>query len=245
VPDNEPELIQLAVRANRALGAAGQSDLVWGHASVRDPAGRGAWMKASGWGFEEIDPDRIVLVSPEGEVLVGTGRRHIEYPIHTEAMKRRDDVGAVVHSHATAAVAFASLDTPLRALSHDGAHFTHPDIPRFRETGSLIHDQELGASLAAVIADGPGCLIPHHGLVTVGRTAAEAVMRAVSLERACEVQLLAISAGGPATASDEAEVRRKREEIWNEAQLEAGFEYLCRRAGIAPADPGHNHEGDS
>jgi L-fuculose-phosphate aldolase len=226
------DLIDSAVRANRALGSAGQSDLVWGHASIRDPEGRGAWMKASGWGFEEIDASRIVLVSHDGEVLAGAGRRHIEYPIHTEVMRQLSDVGAVVHSHAAAAVAFASLDVPVRAISHDGAWFTDPAIPVFRETGSLIRTAELGASLATAIGDGPGCLIPHHGLVTVGTTPAEAVMRAVALERACHVQLLAMAAGGPATWSDEAEVRLKREEIWTPEQVEAGYAYLCRSANL-------------
>ncbi|HEX3785326.1 MAG TPA: hypothetical protein VHX38_37220 [Pseudonocardiaceae bacterium] len=40
---------QLVIRASRALAAAGLGDMVWGHASVRDPDGRGVWMKASGW----------------------------------------------------------------------------------------------------------------------------------------------------------------------------------------------------
>ena len=187
-------------------------------------------MKAAGWGFDEITEQRVVLVSNEGEVLAGDGRRHIEYPIHTELYRRRSDVTAVVHSHAAAAVAFASLDVPVRALSHDGAWFADPDIPRFRDTGSLICDHELGAALASAIGDGPGCLIPHHGLVTVGATVAEAVMRAVCLDRACQVQLLAMSAGGPHTWSDTVEVTRKRTEVWNPEQVAAGFEYLCRVA---------------
>ncbi len=62
--DTAERLIAEAAQANRALGASGQSDLVWGHASVRDPEGRGVWMKAAEWSFEEITPDRIVLVSP-------------------------------------------------------------------------------------------------------------------------------------------------------------------------------------
>lgn len=230
------DVVEAVVRANRALGAAGQADLVWGHASVRDPGGRGVWMKAAGWGFEEITPDRVVLVSDGGDVLVGEGRRHIEYPIHTGVMARRSDVGAVVHSHAASAVAFASLDVPVRAISHDGAWFADPDIPRFRQTGSLIRDAELGAAIAEVIGDGPGCLIPHHGLVTVGDGPAEAVMRAVALERACYVQLLAMAAGGPATWSEEAEVDLKRREVWVPEQVAAGYGYLCRVAGCS--EPG-------
>jgi ribulose-5-phosphate 4-epimerase/fuculose-1-phosphate aldolase len=222
--------VDLVVRANRALGAAGQTDLIWGHASARDPSGRGAWMKAAGWGFDEITRDRVVLVSDEGEVLAGAGRRHIEYPIHTEIYGRRSDINAVVHSHASAAVSFASLDVPLRAISHDGAWFSDPDIPRFRETGSLVRSRDLGQALASAIGDGPGCLIPHHGLVTVGATVAEAVMRAVCLERACSVQLAAMAAGELRTWSDQAEVDLKRTEIWNADQVGAAFEYLCRLA---------------
>lgn len=229
-----------AVSANRALGAAGQADLVWGHASVRDPEGRGVWMKASGWGFEEITTKRVVLVSPDGEVLEGEGSRHIEYPIHTGVMERRPDVGSVVHSHAPAAVAFASLDVPIRAISHDGAWFAEPDIARFRRTGSLIRDAQLGAELAEVIGDGPGCLIPQHGLVTVGSGPAEAVMRAVTLERACQVQLAAMAAGGPKIWSDADEVAGKRRDVWVPAQVESGYTYLCRLAGVGDVtiDPG-------
>ena len=230
--------VDAVVRANRALGAAGQADLIWGHASVRDPDGRGAWMKAAGWGFEEIDAGRVVLVGDNGDVRSGAGRRHIEYPIHTEVYRARPDVGAVVHTHAAAAVSFASLDVPIRAISHDGVWFTDPDIPRFRKTGNLIRDVDLGGALADTIGDGPGCLIPHHGLVTVGATVAEAVMRAVCLERACHVQLLAMSAGGPSTWSDEDEVEKKRAEVWTPEQVQAGFDYLCRVAGCAPSTEG-------
>src|SRR6185437_5896175 len=99
IPVDSASALALAADGCRALAAAGQADMVWGHPSVRDPAGRGVWMKASGWGFEEVDASRIVLVSTEGEVLAGSGPRHIEYPIHTEIMAARPDVGSVVHTH--------------------------------------------------------------------------------------------------------------------------------------------------
>src|SRR3954464_3789875 len=73
----------------RILGLEDQGDFVWGHVSARDPAGRGVWMKASTLGFEEIGPDQVILVSWDGEVLEGEGRRHAEYPIHTEVMRGR------------------------------------------------------------------------------------------------------------------------------------------------------------
>ena len=228
---NEEQLIAETAQANRALGASGQSDMVWGHASVRDPEGRGAWMKAAGWSFEEVTQDRVALVSPAGEVLAGNGPRHIEYPIHTEVMNARPDVGSVVHTHAPPALAFAALDQPLLALSHDGVEFAEPQVARFTLIGALIKSADLGQALAEAIGDGAGCLIPRHGLVTVGPDAATAVMRAVLLARACHVQLQALAAGEIRTWSDSAEIARKKAEVWPQSQINAGYAYLCRQSG--------------
>src|SRR5690348_17224434 len=230
VPADDRAAITLAVDGCRALAAAGQADMVWGHPSVRDPEGRGVWMKASGWGFEEVDASRIVLVSPGGEVLAGGGPRHIEYPIHTEIMAARPDVGAVVHTHSPAACQFAALDVPLRPLDHAGSLFCYPDIPRFTLTGGLIKTRELGAALAGALGDARACLMPQHGIVAVGPDAPAAVMTAVLLDRACRTQLTAMAAGPLRRWGDEEDTVAKRADVWSSRQLRAGWEYLLRRA---------------
>lgn len=230
------DVVDEIVRAHRALAAAGQSDLVWGHAGLRDPDGRGVWMKAAGYGLEEIGRQQVVLVSPEGEVLDGPGERHIEFHIHAQVMATRPDVRAVVHSHVAAAVAFAALDVPLRPLSHDAVPFQVPgadgvaDIVRFTATGDLIRTAELGADLATVLGSANGCLIPGHGLVTVGVDVAAAVMHAALLDRACRIALDAAAAGGPRRWSSDVEVASKRAGVWSGSQLHAGYDYLVRRA---------------
>jgi L-ribulose-5-phosphate 4-epimerase len=224
------QVIREAAEASLALAAAGLTDMVWGHAAIRDPDGRGVWMKASGWGFEEITDDRVVLVSPGGEVLSGDGSRHIEYPIHTEIMRRRPDVGCTVHTHAPALSAFACLDVPLLPISHDGVLFSDPPAPRFSRTGALIATAELGAALADTLGEARGCLMPSHGAVTAGPDVATAVMYAVLLERACRTQLMALAAGDPKTWSDAGEAEFKREQVWNPRQVQAGYRYLLRKA---------------
>jgi L-fuculose-phosphate aldolase len=224
------DVIREVAEASRALAAAGLTDMVWGHAAVRDPDGRGAWMKASGWGFEEITDDRVVLVSPDGDVLSGTGSRHIEYPIHTGIMRTRPDVGATVHTHAPALSAFSCLDVPLRPISHDGVLFSDPQAARFTRTGSLIATAELGDALADALGDGRACLMPSHGAVTAGPDIATAVMYAVLLERACRAQLQALAAGDPKVWSDAEEAAFKRDQVWNPRQVQAGYQYLVRKA---------------
>jgi L-fuculose-phosphate aldolase len=183
-------------------------------------------MKASGFGFDELTAEQVILVSWEGEVLEGDGRRHLEYPIHSELMRARPDVHAVVHTHAPWSVAFASTQEPLRPLSHEGTLFVPPDVARFTETGDLVTTRELGASLARAVGDRNAALMVHHGIVTCGVDLPTAVFNAVFLERACRNNLRALMAGGPKTWSDDDEALAKRDHVY---VPQAAWDYLARR----------------
>ena len=129
---------ELVAIASQVLAAQGQDDLIWGHASVRDEDGRGVWIKAAEWSLAEVDADRVHLVGWDGSVLSGEGARHSEYPIHTEIMAARPDVGAVVHTHPPHAVALAASGQPLLPVSHAATMFVPPAVPRFTDTADLI-----------------------------------------------------------------------------------------------------------
>jgi L-ribulose-5-phosphate 4-epimerase len=219
----EREARELIVSACRVLQKAGQGDMVWGHVSVRDSEGRGVWIKGAGLGFDEVTTDDCVLLSWTGEIVSGAARRHVEYPIHTELMAARPDVGGVVHTHPLYAVAFASLGRPLRALSHEGAQFAPPDVPRFTRTGDLVNTEDLGRSLATTLGDGRAVLMPRHGIVTVAPGLGEAVGAAVHLERACQIELLA---GPDAQPGPDEEAIGKRGRARNRFQI--AWEYLER-----------------
>ena len=227
----EERAVQQVVDGHRALATAGHGDMIWGHLAIRDPKGRGVWSKAAGWGMEEVTAERVVLVSFDGDVLFGDGSRHLEAFIHTELMRARPDVNATVHTHALAATSFASLDIPLRPLTHAATPFLATgDVPRFTETGDLIRSAALGASLARAVGDDNGCLIPGHGLVTVGADVSAAVLHAVLLDNACNAALLAAAAGGPRRWSSDAEVEAKRTGLWPPTAARSAFDYLVRRA---------------
>jgi ribulose-5-phosphate 4-epimerase/fuculose-1-phosphate aldolase len=223
------ELRRLVSTGCQVLGEADQGDLIWGHVSARDPDGRGIWMKANDLGFDEVGPDDVILVSWDGRVLLGDRRRHAEYPIHTEAMRARPDVGAVVHTHSRAAVALGALGVPLRPISHEANLFVPPDLARFTETGDLVLTAEQGGLVAAALGDRNACLLVNHGVVTVGVDVPTAVMTAVLLDRACATQLLAMSAGGWASWSPPAESLAKREHCYPPPLIRAGWDYLVRR----------------
>jgi len=226
---------QLAVLASRALAAAGQGDMVWGHVAVRDPDGRGIWIKAPGWGLEEIREDRVQLVSFDAEVLDCDGHPHKECHIHLEILRRHPDLQCTVHTHAPAAVSFAALGAALLPISHDGIIFGGADVPRFTDTGGLVSTPALGRALAETVDTAPAALMPSHGLVAVGTSVPIAVMHAVLLERACQAQLTAMAAGPIRVHSDAEEARAKLSQCWPESQFVAGWNYLTRKAALPAA----------
>lgn len=211
------------VTACRVLEAAGQADMVWGHVSIRDDQGRGVWIKGSNLGFDEVTEETVILLSWDGEILEGEAGRHVEYPIHTEIMRKRPEINSVVHTHPLYSIAFAATGWPLKALSHEGSHFVPPDISRFDVTGDLVRTPELGQLLADALGERLGILMPHHGITTVGRDVGEAVAAATHLERACQIALLA---GPDAIASPDEEALQKRER--SARHLAMAWSYLAR-----------------
>jgi L-fuculose-phosphate aldolase len=215
--------------ASRVLGHADQGDFIWGHASARDPEGRGVWIKQSGIGLSEVTPDRVQLVSPAGEVLEGTGPRHLEFPIHTEIMLARPDVGGVVHAHSPHAVALAAAGVDLRPVSHAATYFVPPSVPRFTETTDLIITRDLGRAVAASLGENSGVFLVNHGIVTVGPDLPTATFAALLLETAAEQMLRTLGYGGQPVWTDDAEALVKREHIYNAAAVRNAWEYLVRQ----------------
>lgn len=215
--------------AGRVLVGEGQGDYVAGHVSVRLPGDSGRFlMKPGGIGLDEMTHDNIITVDIEGEKVVGSMPRHNEVFIHSEVLRARPDMQAVVHTHALHAVAFSSLGRPLLPVSNDGAFFCD-GLPVFSETTDLIIDQARGKAVARCLGEHQALLLRNHGIVTAGRSVEEAVWLALKLERACRAQLLAESAGGPKFVADGDDLKKKSKRA-NRVDLHTNvFNYLVRR----------------
>jgi L-fuculose-phosphate aldolase len=139
-------------------------------------------------------------------------------------------VNAVIHCHPTASIAFGATGRVLRPISLEGTLFAPPDIPRFTLTGDLIHSKELGAALAKSLGESNAILMHNHGVAVVGETVGEAVMTAILLEQACEIQLRAEAGGGVQNWSGDQEALDKRARCWSPTQRERGWACLARSA---------------
>lgn len=217
----------------RILDMEGHGGRAVGHLALRDPDGRGLWLKRSGIGLDEVADWRdFVLLDFEGRRLFGDGRRHLEWPIHAEIMKRRADVAVTGHSHPYHARVFSACDVPLRAVSSPGANFVRPP-PRFTQTSDLVSTAEVGAAIAECLGDNTAAFLRNHGVVFCGPTIADAVMNGIYIEEASREQLAAGASGFPWSWPDDAEHAEKFRKKGAHNQI--FWEYYCRKLEKAAA----------
>jgi ribulose-5-phosphate 4-epimerase/fuculose-1-phosphate aldolase len=189
--------VQLAA-AYRLTARLGMDDLIWTHISARVPGRHDQFlMNPNGWLFDEITASSLVKVDVEGRP-VDDERFKVNaagFTIHSALHRARPDVDCVVHTHTAPGMAIAALECGLLPLNQVGMRF-------YRRVG--YHDYE-GVSLdlsereriVQSIGEHKHLILRNHGLITTGRSVAEAFVRMYLLNRACEVQLATQGAGQP------------------------------------------------
>ncbi len=205
-----PESLErLLADAGRVLAHEGQGDYVAGHISLRLPDDPGLFlMKPAGIGLEEMTHDNIITVNMEGDKVGGASPRHNEVFIHSEVLRARPDVQAVVHTHAIHAVVFSSLGKPLLPVSNDAAFFAG-GLPVFSETTDLIITSARGRAVARTLGQHGALILRNHGIVTAAPSVEEAVFLALKLNQACHAQVMAAMAGGPVLVGEPADAKAK------------------------------------
>lgn len=221
------QTLERLAKACRILEKEGHGDMSLGHVSLRDPGGRGFWLKRNRAGLGEIrGAQDFVLVSFTGEKLAGEGGRHSEWPIHSEILKRRADVQVVAHTHALHASVLSGSSEALLPYTLDADYFV--DLPRHADQVALITTPAEGAALAQSLGPHFAVLMANHGVTFCGTSVEHATCVGVFLEKACRAHLLGKAAGLQANRLDN-EVRAKRHaQIMTPAHIEHSWEYFCR-----------------
>jgi L-ribulose-5-phosphate 4-epimerase len=193
-PLSWPDLREQVWRANLGLVRAGLVTLSFGNASGVDRAAGVMLIKPSGVPYDELRPDRLVAVSLiDGHVVEGDLRPSSDTPTHLALYERFPEIGGVVHTHSTAATAWAQAGRSIPALGTTHADHFHGAVPVTRqlrqaevvgeyerETGSVIIETLELLGLGA--GDMPAALVASHGPFTWGHDAQDAVDNATALE---------------------------------------------------------------
>jgi len=225
---SEAELRRRLTDACKILAMEGQGDAVWGHVTVRRPGEGTFLMKPATLGIEEVKSADHIEVDLDGKVVRGKLPRHSEVFIHSEVMRARPDVCAVVHTHPIYATVFASLGVPLRPITHEGSNFAPDDVPRFTETTDLIVTPERGKAVARTLGDRNSLFLVSHGIVACGVTVEQAAIHALLMDIASRAQLM-VPGGLPKHWTSDEEAIVKRDRIFSSANHAQRWSYLVRK----------------
>lgn len=222
------ETLHILARACRILYREGHADMTLGHMSMRDPDGRGLWLKRSGISLGEVrGVDDFVLIDFTGRKLAGDGHVHLEWPIHAAILRRRADVNVVGHTHPHHACLFAATSETLRAVTHEAAYFA-ARTARFEDSAGLIDDLALGGALAAAMGDAPVVFMRNHGVTFAGIDIEEATLIGIFLEKACKAQLALGASGIAYRYSEPTELEHKRAQLMTRPLIENFWQFYNR-----------------
>ncbi|MEO9224201.1 MAG: class II aldolase/adducin family protein [Acidimicrobiales bacterium] len=190
--------------AFRLFGRFGFNEGVAGHITARDPERLDHfWVNPFGMNFRQIRVRDLILVNHAGEVVEGTWPvNQAAFAIHSQVHAARPDVVAAAHSHSVYGKAFATLHRELRPLTQDACIF-YKDHGLYGDYGGVANDIEEGKRIAHALGSHKAAILANHGLITVGQSVDEALFWFVTMERTCEAELLAMSAGEPKSIPDE------------------------------------------
>lgn len=233
-PDLHAALTELA-RACRLLEMEGHGDMTLGHVSLRDPQGRGFWMKRNRIGLGEVlGPDDFVLLDFDGQQLAGGGGRHSEWPIHSEIFRLRPDVQVAAHTHPFHACVFSASLEPLQPFTVDADYFV--DVPRHEDDVALITTKDEGIALAKALGENFAVLLANHGVTFCGTSIVHAACVGIFLEKACKAQLAGMAAGFRAGMPSAATRRKRHGQVMTPAHWEHSWNYFCRKLAARERD---------
>ena len=153
--------------------------------------------------FEEITASSLIRVDQDGNKLQDSPFpvNPAGFTIHRAVHAARDDAGCVLHTHTRAGVAVSAQKCGLLPISQQST-FVLASLAYHDYEGVAFRPDEK-PRLQADLGDKHFLCLRNHGLLTVGRTVADAFLSMYTFENACQIQLAA-QAGGELIAVDPA-----------------------------------------
>jgi L-ribulose-5-phosphate 4-epimerase len=191
---------QAAYDANMQLPKLGLVLFTFGNVSAVDRAAGVFAIKPSGVPYDELSPDKMVIVDFDANVVHGKLRPSSDTKTHAVLYKHWEDIGGIVHTHSTFATAWAQSqrDIPIYGTTH--ADHNTVDIPCAppmsdemiqgdyeHETGFQIINclQERGLTYKDIEM----ILVGNHAPFTWGKTPDKAVYNSAVLENVAQMAM--------------------------------------------------------
>jgi len=182
----------------RLVARYGWNDLIYNHITARVPGDDEHYLiNPFGLSYSEvtasclckIDADGNVIFKPEGDFEISYAGFVIHSAIHTA----RPDIRCILHTHTPAGMAVSAMECGLLPLNQTSLRF-HGRIAYHDYEGPSI-DLDERQRLVRDLGEHDAMVMRNHGLITCGRSVAEAFNMMYWLERSCVTQVQAMASG--------------------------------------------------
>ena len=204
----------------------GFNEGVAGHITYRDPEfGDHFWVNPLGVHFSQISVSDLLLVNHDGKVVQGDKDVNVAaFAIHSRLHEARPDANAAAHSHSMYGKSFSTLGRLLEPITQDSCAFVDDHVLFDDFTGVVLETDE-GDRIAKALGDKRAAILKNHGLLTTGESVDAALWAFLSMDRCCQSQLLAESAGQMERISDDV-AKLTKTQVGSEFAMWASFQPL-------------------
>lgn len=221
---------QRLAAAVRIFADKGFDEGAGGHITARDTLRPDCfWVNPFGMSFRHVRVGDLLLVDHDGVVVEGSGRVNpAGFAIHSQIHAAHPHVVAAAHTHSTYGRAWSTLGRLLDPITQDACAF-YDDHAVFDDYTGVVLDLDEGKRIAARLGGHKAVILRNHGLLTVGGSVEEAAWWFISMDRSCQVQMLAEAAGRPLLIGPDG-ARAARDQIGSPALGRLNFRPLYAEA---------------
>jgi ribulose-5-phosphate 4-epimerase/fuculose-1-phosphate aldolase len=197
----------------RLVANFGWSDLVFTHITARDPGTEDQFLiNPYGMMFDEITASSLVKIDLQGNKLGETPFpiNPAGFTIHSAIHAVRHDAQCVLHVHSINGVAVSAQKDGLLPISQQSI-FILSSLAYHGYEGVALNDEEK-PRLVADMGKKTYLMLRNHGLLTVGKTIADAFLNMYTFETACTIQVRAQSGGAELVMIPEAIIDGARQQ---------------------------------
>jgi ribulose-5-phosphate 4-epimerase/fuculose-1-phosphate aldolase len=184
--------------------------------------------------WAEVRASDLLELDFSGKVLAGQGLvEGTALYIHLSVHRLKPEARCVLHTHMPYATALGMLDDPSLQMAVQSALGFCDDVA-YVDYNGLALDYAEGERLARALGDRSVLVLRNHGVLVTARSLAQAFERLYFFERACQVQVLALSTGRALRVVPEAVVQatvaqfRAAESVSGQDRAELHFRALKR-----------------
>jgi ribulose-5-phosphate 4-epimerase/fuculose-1-phosphate aldolase len=182
--------------AYRMVAHYGWDDLIFTHLSARIPGPEHQFLlNPYNLMFEEVTASSLIKVDVNGNPVEPTPfiTNPAGFTIHSAIHMAREDAHAVMHLHTPAGQAVSAHAEGLLPLTQT-AMAVRGDLA-FHDYEGIAVDLSERDRLVTDLGNKNAMVLRNHGTLAVGKNIGECFVRLYFLERACQAQIMALSAG--------------------------------------------------